>query len=61
VQNLVKKGEVNPLTIELINMERMCENYGWTPRDIEEMDVFYLDAFLAALAGRTDGEEKPNK
>ncbi len=44
-------------------MESMCEVFGWTPKDMEEMDLFYLDAFHSILVGKKEGEDfrKPNK
>ena len=37
-------------------MESMCEIFGWTPKDIEEMDIFYLDTFHAILSGKRESE-----
>ena len=60
VKNLVKKGEVSPLTVELINIQGLCEVFGWTPKQVEEMDIFYLNAFNAILEGRRAGQKAVN-
>ena len=59
VDNLVKEGKIHPLTVELINLEKMCRIYGWTPDQVDDMDPFILEAFENILIGQAEGVEVP--
>ena len=57
IKDLIKSGEINPLTIYLLNKENLCETFHWTPKDLSEMDPFTIDAFVAILKGKHKGRE----
>jgi len=63
VDNLVKEGKVHPLTVDLINLERICSNYGWTPEEADSIDPFIMEAFMHILNGRAEyhRNNKPKK
>lgn len=38
----------------------MCETFGWTIKEYEETDLFWIDAFSAVLKGRYKGIKDKN-
>ncbi len=57
LESFFKEGNINPLTLQMLNEENLCETFGWTPKDLEEQDTFVIDAFTAILRGKNKGRE----
>jgi len=55
VKNLFKEGKISVLTIRTIQEETLCETFGWTPKQLNEIDLFHIDAFTAIMKGREKG------
>ena len=55
VKNLFKEGKISVLTIRTIQEETLCETFGWTPKQLNDVDTFYIDAFTAFIKGREKG------
>ena len=55
VDNLVKEGKIHPLTVELINLEKMCRIYGWTPDQVDDISSWVLEAFENIIIGQAEG------
>lgn len=39
----------------MIHEQALCETFGWTPQELNKVDLFYIDAFTAVLKGREKG------
>lgn len=61
IEDMIKKREINPLAIYLLNKENLCETFHWTPKDLSEIDPFTIDAFVAILKGKHRGREAKTK
>ena len=41
-------------------MQKICEQFGWTPQQFLDIDIFYINAFSNILLGRTEGMQAKN-
>ena len=57
VEDLLKEGKINPLTIYLLNEENLCETFHCLPKDLEDMDPFTMDVLVAILRGKNTGRQ----
>ena len=55
VNSLVKEGKIDPFTLSIISRANLFETYGWTIKEYEETDLFWIDAFGSVLKGRYKG------
>jgi len=49
VRDLIKKGELNPYVVVPINMLRLSREFGWTPTQILNENVFWLNCYERML------------
>jgi hypothetical protein len=53
VEKLIKDGTVDPMIGYYITLENLCETFGWTPEQVENMKVEDLEIFKAILRGKS--------
>ena len=50
----MKEGKVPYDAVELMNMESLSYMYGWTPKQILEMPVYFIEAYKNIANARAD-------
>ncbi len=50
---MAEDGKIDIKTLEIISEYNLCETFGWTPEQLNEMDPFYVEAFSAIMGGKS--------
>lgn len=58
LQQLMKEGKIDPRIGYYIQMQGMCEKYGWTQQEFENTDLNVILAFNAIHRGISKSRDK---
>lgn len=57
INKFVKEGKIPRMVLYWMSRESLSENYGWTPDQIDRMDVEDINIYLAILKGKGEGRK----
>ncbi len=58
LNSLIKQGKIDYRVKKLLNDEALCETFKWTYKELQETDLFILDAFSQILDTRAKLERE---
>lgn len=58
IKSLVEDNKIDISSLEMIQMEAICETFGWTVEEYEKTPLNYIDSFSSILKGREKGRKK---